>query len=67
MKEVWDEGKTVAQNIKEMGLSLNPNKTLPLPKTKVFMYLLHSYNMYNVRSLQVVSHLQNTFENIIYF
>ena len=31
----WDSKKTVEQNLKDMGLSANPNITIPIPKAKV--------------------------------
>ena len=37
IKEAWDEKKTVDRNMREMGLSADPNKTIPVPKAKVIM------------------------------
>jgi hypothetical protein len=32
MREQWESGKSVAKNMKEMGLGLNPNSLFPIPK-----------------------------------
>ncbi|NXP27558.1 NOP16 protein, partial [Scytalopus superciliaris] len=32
IRNAWDPSKSVAQNLAEMGLSEDPNKTLPIPK-----------------------------------
>lgn len=34
IKEAWHGGKTVRQNMREMGLSYDPNETIKLPSTK---------------------------------
>ena len=34
LKGYWDPKKTLAQNYMELGLSMNPNETLAIPKTK---------------------------------
>jgi len=37
IKQAWDEKKTVEGNLRDMGLSADPNKTLPIPRTKDMM------------------------------
>lgn len=34
MENVWEEKQTVVKNLTEMGLSLDPNKTITIPNTK---------------------------------
>uniref|UniRef100_A0A2C9LZA4 Nucleolar protein 16 n=1 Tax=Biomphalaria glabrata TaxID=6526 RepID=A0A2C9LZA4_BIOGL len=34
IKNAWDEGKSLTQNLKEMGISADPNKTLKVPRSK---------------------------------
>ncbi|KAH9513336.1 Nucleolar protein 16 [Bulinus truncatus] len=34
IKKAWDQGKSVFQNLKEMGISADPNKTLKVPHSK---------------------------------
>ncbi|XP_022080608.1 nucleolar protein 16-like isoform X2 [Acanthaster planci] len=34
VKEAWDKRKSMARNLADMGLSVNPNKTIPIPKMK---------------------------------
>ncbi|KAJ6667740.1 hypothetical protein lerEdw1_016061 [Lerista edwardsae] len=33
IRRAWNNSKTVAQNLAEMGLALDPNKAVPIPKT----------------------------------
>ncbi|XP_059174758.1 nucleolar protein 16-like [Physella acuta] len=35
IKKAWDETKTLDRNLEEMGISVDPNKTFPVPKSKV--------------------------------
>nr|XP_033783457.1 nucleolar protein 16 [Geotrypetes seraphini] len=35
IRNAWDDSKSVARNLAEMGLSVNPNKTLPIQQAKV--------------------------------
>ncbi|XP_046558669.1 uncharacterized protein LOC124267725 isoform X1 [Haliotis rubra] len=37
VRESWDEKKSVAQNMHDMGLSADSNKTIRIPKTKEFL------------------------------
>ncbi|XP_038045490.1 nucleolar protein 16-like [Patiria miniata] len=34
LKEAWDQRKSLEKNLADMGLSANPNKTIPIPKMK---------------------------------
>lgn len=34
VKNAWDDKKSVKKNLNEMGLSVDPNKTIRIPKTK---------------------------------
>ena len=34
LKDFWDENKSVRFNYKELGLCIDPNQTLGIPKTK---------------------------------
>ena len=36
IKHAWDAKKSLQANLKEMGISADPNKTVKIPKTKVF-------------------------------
>uniref|UniRef100_H2Y569 Nucleolar protein 16 n=1 Tax=Ciona savignyi TaxID=51511 RepID=H2Y569_CIOSA len=36
IKNSWDSKKTVKQNLSEMGIAVNPNAVLPIPKPYVF-------------------------------
>ena len=35
IKNAWDSKKSITDNLSDMGLSSDPNKTLPIPKAKV--------------------------------
>ncbi|KPP64388.1 hypothetical protein Z043_117270 [Scleropages formosus] len=35
IRNAWNDKKTVAQNLKEMGLSFDPNSSIPLPRKKI--------------------------------
>jgi len=35
VKKAWDEQKSIVQNLKEMGLSADPNKSLRIATTRV--------------------------------
>lgn len=67
LKDNWDESKTVQQNLRTMGLSANPNKTLALPKAKdllvgeVDMDTLHELRMQNqpLKPTKVVKALED--------
>lgn len=37
IKNAWDSKKSIAGNLMDMGLSSDPNKTLPIPKAKDLM------------------------------
>ena len=39
MKEAWDERRTVQHNLRDMGLSDDPNKTLARPVVSLFAIL----------------------------
>ena len=34
LKGLWDTNKSIANNYMDLGLSIDPNKTLAIPKTK---------------------------------
>ena len=35
IKEAWDDKASVEKNLRQMGLSTDPNETICIPKTKV--------------------------------
>jgi len=51
VKKAWDEHKSVAQNLAEMGLSADPNKTLRILSTKVFLHDCSCSVMFVLRRL----------------
>ena len=48
IKESWDRRMSVFQNLKEMGLSSDPNKTLKTKKTKVSPFIFYSRYILNI-------------------
>ena len=55
MKEAWDERRTVQHNLRDMGLSDDPNKTLARPVVSLFTTLLFNCDA-DLNILLVVPH-----------
>ena len=54
MKDAWDERRTVEHNLRDMGLSADPNQTLPVPTPAVSLLHLRHVNCKATQNLHVV-------------